>query len=317
MRIISKLGIAIASAALAATGYASPALAFACPVSVNAGSTWTAIPEGRLLVDNGRDLDSLIGSEKHTLVTGEAFQRKYGSFSRDGKRIVYSDLGQRGYGAQIWVMNADGSGRKQVTALDSEAFAPKFSPDGRSIAFQTAVGGPAAIWLVNADGTHAHQVSKPGSYYGAGVSWNPSGTAFVTTRAQYDEQSGEPYNWAVVTVRADGTKETALTPAAGDKNSPAWSPDGQEIIFSYISADGMRDSAQYDLWAMKSDGAALHQLTHTPGIGEQATVISPDNKAIAYAAWATDQSAPQVMKATVDGSLTKSLNATGYPSDWK
>jgi Tol biopolymer transport system component len=312
MQIVVKIGIAIAGATLAVTGYASPALAFACPVSVNAGSTWTVAPEDNLLVDNGRDLNQLTGTGTKTLIAGEAFQRKYGAYSPDGKKIVYSDLGRTGFGAQIWTMNADGTGRKQVTALESEAFAPKFSPNGKTIAFQTS----AAIWLANADGSHTRQVTRPGGYYGVGVSWSPDGSKFVTTRAQVDERSGEPFNWQIVTVRADGSGETALTSASGDKNSPVWSPDGRTIIFSYITASGMQAGDQYDLYAMRADGTGLRRLTHTKNIGEQATVFSPNGTAIVYAAWATDQTTPQVTKAKADGSAAKALNATGYPTAW-
>ena len=315
-RIITTIGIAFASAALAATGFATPALATAPPAIVSAGSAWTVAPEGSLLVDNGRDLSQVSGGQTRTLVAGSTFQRKYGSFAKNGNKIVYSDLGQRGFGAQLWVINANGTGRKQITALTAEAFGAKFSPDGTKIAFQTAVSGEAAIWLVNADGTRARQISKPGAYYGPGLSWSPDSSTLVVTRAQLDERSGEPFNWQLVTVRADGTKETALTSASGDKNSPVWSPDGRTIVFSYITVAGMRAGNSYDLWAMNADGKGLRQLTNTPNVGEQDAVFAPNGTAIAYASWPSDATTPQVMKAKADGTAAKAINAAGYPTSW-
>ncbi|MFG1920639.1 TolB family protein [Cryptosporangium sp. NPDC048952] len=283
----------------------SPALAAQSP----SGSTWTAKSDWSLLVDNGRDMDQIVDGSTKTLLTGEAFQRKYGSYSRDGRRIVYSDQGTTGFGAQIWTMNADGSHRRQLTALDTEAVGPELSPDGKLIAFQTQ----GAIWVMKADGTGARKVSRDGYYYGTGISWAPDGTRFAVTRGTIDERSGEPYDIEVVSVRADGSREIALTRSGGDKNSPAWSPDGAAIVFSQAL-----DGGNYDLWSMKADGSGLKQLTRTKDIGEQDTVWDPTGTAIAYAAWAQQtETAPRVMKAKADGTAAKSINAVGYPTSWR
>lgn len=298
---IAGAGLAIAGATLAA----APAQAAA---AAPAGSTWTAVPVHSILVDTGRDLAQVRGDQVRTLVAGSTFQRKYGSFSKDGRKIVYSNVGIDGFGAQLWVMNSDGSQRKQITALDSEAFGGKFSPDGKKIAFQTQ----GSVWLVDASGRNAHQLSKPGAYYGPGLSWSPDSSALVATRAELDERSGEPFNWQVVTIKADGAKETALTSAGGDKNSPAFSPDGKTIIFSYA----VRADASYDLYAMNADGKNVRQLTKTLGVGEQDAVFSPNGTAIAYAAWARDETTPRVIKAKADGSAAKSIDTLGYPTSW-
>lgn len=314
---IAMVGIAVASVA-----FVSPALATApapAPVSGEpAGSTWTAFPEGRLLVDNGRDLSQVAGGRLRTLVAGSTFQRKYGSFAKNGTTIVYSDVGRRGFGAQLWVMDARGGGRRQITALSAEAFGAKFSPDGSKIAFQTAAGGTSAIWLVDADGAHPHQISKPGSrYYGPGLSWAPNSQLLVATRAQLDPNSGEPYDWQLVTIRADGTKETALTSAGGDKNSPVWSPSGRTIVFSYITPAGMQAGTQYDLYSMNANGTGLRRLTNTPNVGEQDAVFSPSSDALAYASWRSEETTPTVMKAKADGTVTQAVNAIGYPTGWE
>lgn len=326
LKATATVGAAFVGAALAMT---SPALAASAavaspasghpagePTAAQAGSTWTASPEGSLLVDSGRDMNQIAPTGTRTLVAGEAFQRKYGSYSRDGRTIVYSDLGRTGFGAQLWSMNADGRQRRQLTSLTSEAFGPKLSPNGTQIAFQTNVSGQAAIWLINADGTNAHQVTSRNYVYGAGISWNPAGTEFVATRGLVDERSGEPYDWELVTVRADGSKETALTRTGGDKNSPAWSPDGSTIVFSHITADGMRAGQSYELYSMKANGTALRRLTRTASVGEQDAVFSPTGTAIVYASWAQSETMPRVVKAKTDGTGAKALNATGYPTSW-
>jgi Tol biopolymer transport system component len=302
LRATATVGTALVGAALAFTG---PALA-ASPAT---GSAWNLSSDGRLLVDNGRDMDQFAAGSTKTLLTGEAFQRKYGSYSKDGSRIVYSDQGRTGFGAQIWIMGADGTNRRQLTSLDTEAFGPEFSPDGSRIAFQSQ----GAIWVMKANGTGARKVSRDGYYYGTGISWAPDGARFAVTRGLVDERSGEPYDIEVVAVRADGSRETALTRTGGDKNSPAWSPDGTTIVFSHATADDT-----YDLWTMKADGSGVRRLTRTKDVGEQDTVWAPTGVAIAYAAWAQQtETAPRVMKAKADGTAVKSLGAVGYPTSWR
>lgn len=302
LRASATVGTALVGAALALTapGQAAEPLP---------GSARTANSDGRLLVDNGRDMDQLAAGRTETLLAGEAFQRKYGSYSKDGSRIVYSDQARTGFGAQIWIMDANGSNRRQLTSLTTEAFGPELSPDGTRIAFQTQ----GAIWVMKANGTGARKVSRAGYYYGTGISWAPDGTRFAVTRGLLDERSGEPYDIEVVTVRADGSRETALTRTGGDKNSPAWSPDGTTIVFSHAAADNT-----YDLWTMQADGNRVQQLTRTKDVGEQDTVWAPTGVAIVYAAWAQQtETAPRVMKAKADGTAARSLNAVGYPTSWR
>ena len=92
VRATATVGTAFVGAALA---FASPALAATAPY----GSTWTANAEESLLVDSGRDMQLLGKSGTTTLLAGAEFQRKYGDYSKDGRKIVYSDRGRTGFGA--------------------------------------------------------------------------------------------------------------------------------------------------------------------------------------------------------------------------
>ena len=102
-------------------------------------------------------------------------------FSPDGTRIVYrafhphtahdsteyrSLLAERlvrPTQMDIWVMNADGSGQRQVTTLPGASFAPYFHPDGRRIVFATNYREPESrnfdLYVVNLDGTGLEQVT--------------------------------------------------------------------------------------------------------------------------------------------------------------
>ena len=102
-------------------------------------------------------------------------------FSPDGKLIVYrayhpaTAADSAGYRdllsrhlvrplkMDLWVMNADGSGQRQITHLPGASFAPAFTPDGRRVIFATNWRAPQSrnfdLYLVNLDGTRLEQVT--------------------------------------------------------------------------------------------------------------------------------------------------------------
>jgi Tol biopolymer transport system component len=342
-RIVTLIGTSVGAVLAVATIAAAPALADTVPdagstwTQPQAGSTWTQpaagsawtdaqaqsanrAAAGHLLVDTGQDLTRVtsLGTDAKTLVTGKDAQRKYGSYAPDGSTIAYTDTAKgKGFGAQLWTMKVDGTGRRQITTLDNQATCPKFSPDGKTVAFQVVTGGTASIWTVSATGGNAHQVTPADNgYYGACVSWAPTGASFVVARGEVDERSGEPFNWDIYSVRADGKGLTQLTRTAGDKNSPAYSPDGGTIVFSNITEQGMQTGAQYDLWSIKADGSAARQLTNTKNVAEQAAVFSPNGGQIAYASWKSTEATPRVATAKADGTSVQQLATAGYPTSW-
>jgi Tol biopolymer transport system component len=74
-------------------------------------------------------------------------------WSPDGKRIAFAD-NDSSHVLHVHVMNADGSGRRQVTRFapsDGSAQVPAWSPDGARLAVQAGAKGiPAHIWTVDA-----------------------------------------------------------------------------------------------------------------------------------------------------------------------
>ena len=84
-------------------------------------------------------------------------------YSPDGKRIVFTS--NRDRQAEIYVMNADGSGQRRLTRKPADDFSPRFSPDGREIAF-TAL--PGTVLVVGADGKGLHRLTA-----GSDPDWKP------------------------------------------------------------------------------------------------------------------------------------------------
>lgn len=94
----------------------------------------------------------------------------------------------------IWVMNADGSGKRRVTHLDCASFAPYFHPSGRKIIFSTNHPNPRSrdfdLWLVNLDGSGLEQVTFSGEFDGFPM-WAPDGRTFVFCSNRHNARPGE------------------------------------------------------------------------------------------------------------------------------
>jgi TolB protein len=95
---------------------------------------------------------------------------------------------------EIWVMNADGSGQRQVTALGGANFAPYFHPDGKRIIFASNHLNPQGrnfdLFLVNLDGTGVTQITTNTDFDGFPM-FSPDGTKLVFASNRYGSVPGE------------------------------------------------------------------------------------------------------------------------------
>lgn len=137
------------------------------------------------------------------------------AWSPDGTRITYARHGG------IWVMNADGTNRQQLT--NDYGRDPQWSPDSTQIVYSPdgRLTDSDGVWVVNADGTNQRQLTTD---YGRNPQWSPDSTriTYVVDIGLTDPGHG------VWVVNADGTNPQQLTT---DGEYPQWSPDGTQITF--------------------------------------------------------------------------------------
>jgi Tol biopolymer transport system component len=133
-------------------------------------------------------------------------------FSHDGRRIVYrrdhhpdeASLGRyrellaqhlyRPGVLEVWVMNADGSGKRQVTHLGAASFAPYFHPDDRRIVFSSNHPEPRGrnfdLWMIRDDGTSLERVTTEPTFDGFPM-FSPDGKRLVFASNRGGRVAGE------------------------------------------------------------------------------------------------------------------------------
>jgi len=109
------------------------------------------------------------GSDQIQLTFDPLNKDQVPDWSPDGSRIAYSaDLPDGS--AQIFVMDADGSGVVQLTSDQAVNFAPAWSPDGTQIAFvKEEPNGTRDVWVMDVEGPDAHRLAA-----GAGPQYAPA-----------------------------------------------------------------------------------------------------------------------------------------------
>ena len=195
-------------------------------------------------------LMNAVGGAKQN-VTLDGFDNTEPTWSSDGSRIAYTSDQGPGLDWDIWVVNADGSGKTNLTPSTSgiQDYDPAWSPDGSKIAFVSNRGGSPDIYVMNPNGSNVTNLTNNTTWWDDEPAWSPDGSkiAFMSTRAG-------PYN-NVYVMNADGSNQHALTSSSVTKLGTAWSPDGQHISFSSW------EDGDADLWMVNPDGSGLGQLT--------------------------------------------------------
>jgi TolB protein len=218
----------------------------------------------------------------------------YPHVSKDGLLVFQST---RVGGTKLFVSKLDGSGLRQFTQGPSVDVTPKWSFDGKRVAYAaTAPDGNEDIWIVNADGSGARNLTNhPGG--DSHPSWSPDGREIVFCSNRDDGKHDDVY-----VIHADGSGLRRLTESDDLYNTfPSFSPDGKSILFrrllSHESSAGRLFNSE--VWVMNTDGTGERNLTNDPAF-DGWPAWSPDGSRIAFASNRTDTYQIWVMNA--DGS---------------
>ncbi len=186
----------------------------------------------------------------------------------DGK-IVFSALKHGQEREQLFIMNPDGSGIRQVTHFENHrAIRPRWSPDGSQIVFQsdslvTTLGLP--MYIIDKDGSNIRAVyeeegpQRMEQAIGSFPSWSPDGEYILFSRPTHFKQQRD-----IFTIHLRTEEWNRLTYEEGSEAD--WNPDGTKIVFRsrrHFDRD-TRDDSFNDLYLMNPDGSDQRRITYSP-----------------------------------------------------
>jgi TolB protein len=163
---------------------------------------------------------------------------------------------------QICIMNADGSGRRQLTNFTATAFYPSLSPDGQTVYFSSSQNGTFDIYSIDINGNGLQRLTNGiGSLYAPELS--PNGEQIIFTN------NGNGL-WVM---NPDGSDPHALT--FKDDIDPTWSKDGSMIAFA------SNRQGQRQLFVANANGKKVDKVTDLKHMGGRSS-WSPDGTKLAF-----------------------------------
>ena len=206
--------------------------------------------------------------------------------SPDGRTLIFHALGD------IYRLPIEGGEAEALTDDIAWNFQPRFSPDGRSIAFISDRGGAENIWIMDADGNNPVQVSNEREHLLHNPAWSPDGD-YIAARKGYVSRRSIPAGSIWMYHRGGGGGVELVERLHGQQSQkniaePFFSPDGKHVYFSQDITPGAvwqynRD-ANTGIFAVRRlnlETGQTETVTGGPG-GAIRPVLSPDGSQLAF-----------------------------------
>ncbi len=167
-------------------------------------------------------------------------------------------------GAQVAMVNADGTGFQELTSGLANSGFPSFAPDGKRFVYRTFSAEGNGLRIMNLETKAVVSLTRE---YDNFPLWSPRGDLIMFARL-----SGGTYlpggSYDIYTIKPDGTSLKRLTNGQGNDAHMSWSSDGQYIAFG-SSRMGFKDEVVYtdapqpygEIFVMRYDGTGVEQLT--------------------------------------------------------
>jgi hypothetical protein len=214
------------------------------------------------------------------------------AWSRDGARVAYllPPFAVSGAGLPatntLWIVNADGTGRRYVPTPGVSPRHPAWSPDGQRLAFDTAVD--KGVWLVGTDGRGLVRATS-----GAAPAWSPDGQRLAVQR-----DLGNQFD--IVTMNTDGSDEVQVTATPGvSEEGPRWVPgltNGFVVRYNRAPSGGAGDIV------VLTEAGLRNNLTSGSEADPQRPALSPDGTRVAYR-----NGNSEIVIRTIDGSGRRAI----------
>ena len=200
----------------------------------------------------------------------------------DGKTIVFELLGD------IYTLPIGGGEAKLIAGGMSFDTQPKFSPDGKLIAFLSDRDGNENVWVMHADGSEPKQVSKDPTAEYASPSWSPDGNYIFVSRAGFGINTFEIWMYHLqggTGVQVTKAKPAPTTPRNERHNAigVVASADGKYLYYA-MRHGGFAYNAQFPLWqiARRDRKTGEEDVLFEQPESSFRPVLSPDGTQVLY-----------------------------------
>jgi len=257
-------------------------------------------------------------------------------------KIVF--ISSRSGNKEVWMMDYDGAGQKQLTSLRSISLSPRLSPDGTRVAFTTFTRSISELAMYSLE--LGRMVTFP--RFGATTvspAWSPDGQTLAFSSAMrgdpeiflsgangaspkrltaykgsdvspvFNPKTGTEIAFVsgrtglpqIYIMHIDGTNLQRVTDT-GYAVSPSWSPNGQFLAFAWRRNYGPGAPGGQDIYIMDIASRKWVQLTHSGGINDYPS-WSPDGRHIVFES--TRSGSTQIWSMLADGSQQRQLTTAG------